>query len=477
MTDKVNRTVIEIADINRHGEAINIPESMTFRQAIEILQAWMVYEEQDVAINVRFDAFLLDGALALQKALAEKFGWVNMVPTPGFWSDDPPAMISVATSPTDSVQVPWGRLRVPGINGFLNTGSTKTNDGRLVFVLGGIVKRKHERQVNEIVALTKLYLREQSIYKGKAIRLRFTDDDDDALEMPEPKFMDLSHVHEDELIFSASVHRAIHASLFTPITEAKRCRELGIPLKRGVLLAGDFGVGKTLAANVAAHKAQQSGWTFVYCERASELADIVRFAQQYTPAVVFCEDIDRVVSGERNVDMDDILAIVDGIDSKDTELMVVLTTNNVDEINQAMLRPGRLDAIINVTPPDAEAVVKLIKLYARGLLAEGEDFSEVGRKLEGKIPAVIRECVERSKLHALRLAAGDGGIHDHIVITAEALIGAADEMTFALDLLAPKSKDETHPNVKAAEILADAISASNGNGHGQRVVQAASTPR
>src|SRR5260221_2343831 len=151
--------------------------------------------------------------------------------------------------------------------------------------------------------------------------------------------------------------------------------------------------------------------------------------------------------------MDSLLAIVDGIESKETELLVVLTTNEREKIHQAMLRPRRLDSIINVTPPDPGAVVRLVHLYARGLVAEGQDLAPVGERLSGQIPAVIRECVERSKLHALRLSRPG----EEVLITAAALLSAADEMEFALGLLKAKRPDERSDIEKAADRLSEAL--------------------
>src|SRR5690606_20126549 len=132
--------------------------------------------------------------------------------------------------------------------------------------------------------------------------------------------------------------------------------------------------------------AVQNGITYLYVPRADELKDAIEFAKLYqNPAsVVFCEDIDRVTKGERSVAMDDILNIIDGIDTKTANIMVVLTTNHMDNINPAMLRPGRLDAVIPVTPPDAKAVERLIRVYAKGAVRADEDLAHVGATLAGR---------------------------------------------------------------------------------------------
>ena len=151
-------------------------------------------------------------------------------------------------------------------------------------------------------------------------------------------------------------------------------------MKRGVLLGGKYGTGKTLAATVAARLAQDNGITYVYTPRADELGDAIAFAKQYqSPAcVVFCEDIDRQVTGQRTVAMDDILNILDGVDTKTDNIITVLTTNHLDNVNQAMLRPGRLDAIINVETPDAYTAERLVRHYGGEAINAAEDLTEVG---------------------------------------------------------------------------------------------------
>src|SRR3546814_9239016 len=165
-----------------------------------------------------------------------------------------------------------------------------------------------------------------------------------------------------------------------------------------------------MAATVASRLAVDAGVTYVYIPRADELPDAIEFAKQYqSPAcVIFCEDVDRVTNGDRSVEMDDILNLLDGIDTKNNHIITVLTTNDLQSINPAMLRPGRLDAVIDVTPPDAQAVEKLLRLYGGDAIAADTNLEEAGRVLAGNIPAVIAEVGKRAKLAQLRLQpAGD----------------------------------------------------------------------
>lgn len=449
------KTITDVIEVVQHGEQLIIPEKLPLERAITVLEQKLAYEQQDVAINATVPGFVFDGAHAFFRVLQEKFGWANSVATPTMFGPKPPTMLSVPVDLNRVVEVPWGRFELPGIEGFLQT-SVDYVDGQWVFQIGGIVKRQHEKQIAEIVEATKRYVRENSVYRGKAFQLRWRDEDGNPLEMPLPQFIDLPGNTRDNLIFSEEVRANIETSLFTLIENTEAVRKMGVPLKRGILLSGPYGTGKSMTSTATAELATENGWTFINCLRAGELGDILRLARQYQPCVVFCEDIDRVLDGKRSVDMDEILNIVDGVESKNTEILVVLTTNNVDRIHQAMLRPGRLDAVIHVAPPDAKAAERLMRHYGVGLIPADEDISEAARLMDGQIPAVLREVVERSKLAALRRQKID---HETgaLVITKDALVDAALSMSNQLELLKPKTEDHRSPQEKAAVTIADAI--------------------
>jgi len=450
---KQKQTEDALVDVNwnRESKQITLPEDMKLRDAIRWLERKEDELEQEVAINEVFDAYPGDGAHALTQALKAIYGFTALKTKRGMFGDTPPTMIGVRTGPNpeDSVQVPWGQVQIPGVEGHLETGITIVK-GRPVFVLGGVVKRKNEQEIAEVARHMREYLKDNSIYQGKAIRIEFPDlENARSLQDFEPEFLDLSNVKPNELIFSDEVQRNIHANLFTPILYSDRCREAGIPLKRGVLLAGPYGTGKTMTAYVAAKYAEDNGWTFLYLKDVNDLAIAIQFAKMYGPAVIFAEDLDNALgTSRRDTDVNDILNTIDGVDSKDTEVIVCLTTNHVDRINKAMLRPGRLDAVINVTPPNGEAAIKLVRQYARGLLDENGDFTEVGNLLDGKIPAVIRETVERAKLAAISNSP-DG----EMKIKADDLVLAAQSMSGQLKLLTPQEPDDRSDMEKAADRL------------------------
>ena len=454
--------VTNVAEVVHHGEKLILPEGMSPKQAIELLRRREKYLNAYVNISEKFDVFPFDGAYGLSQVIIAQYGWAEGVPIQGMFGDTKPQVFKIPISPTEKVDVPWGQFQLPNIDGMLSTGLDRSSAGRAVFVLNAEVRRSDEPTIRALFDNLRAYLKVNSLYRGKAIKIRFRDDDGDPIAMPEPEFMNLSEVHPDGLILNDDLTASLNANLFTPITRVADCLQNNIKVKRGILLGGNYGTGKTLAATVAARLAQDSGITYVYTPRADELGDAIAFAKQYqSPAcVVFCEDIDRQVTGARTVEMDDILNILDGIDTKSENIITVLTTNHLDNVNQAMLRPGRLDAIINVEEPDAKTAERLVRHYGGNAINPEEDLTPVGEALKGQIPAVIEESVKRAKLFQLAMLDKGHAVAD---ITAEALRQASVTMTTQIELLAEKTVAET-PTVDKAlgEVVELQISKSVG---------------
>lgn len=433
------KTEAKHVEVVREGSKIVLPvvngKPMGYDEAIEWMRRKRDEDERVVGLHHDVPCSPLDGAVAFHRALAEKFGWTGLTPTPGFFGDTPPTMIGVPVGPGETIQVAWGRVQVPGVTGFLQT---VIDIQPPKFVIGGEVRQKHLPEVQEIADLTRRLLAERSIYKGRAIKVSFAWKRAGRPFNPladAPQFFPVAGVEESDLVFPAAVRSALDIGLFTPIEQAAACRKFRVPLKRGVLLYGPYGVGKSLTATVTAIKAQRHGFTFVYLDSVEDLADGLTFAAQYAPAVVFCEDIDRATSGERDIDMDEILNVLDGVNTKGGEVITVFTTNHVEDINPAVLRMGRLDTLVKVSAPDADAAEQLVRLYARGLLEPDADLKRIGLRLAGRIPAFIRETVERAKIAAI--GRSNGGDITGRVLEAD-LLAAAEAMQAHADLLEPR---------------------------------------
>ena len=418
-------------DMVREGTQIILPAKMGLRTAIKELERQAEQEEMEVNIMELIPGFPLDAAHAFVQALAQQFGWVNALPTPGFFGPTPPTMIGLQVDPDGTtVQIPWGKIGIPGLSGALQTG-IQFVDNRPTFCIGGTIKQKDKELVNGIAKMTKDYLREHSIYKGKAIRVKFATDPKKFSPLDhQPKFIATSDVRPDELVFSKDVDKQVRINIWTPIQALAAVKAAKVPLKRGVLLYGRYGVGKTLLASVTARMSVMAGVTFMDLEDSRQLPQAVQFARMLGGMVViFAEDVDRCdEDGSRTDAFNEILNTVDGLTSKTDEVLIVYTTNHVERISKAMLRQGRIDKVIHIKEPDAEAAQRLVRLYARHMLAAQEDLTEVGELLAGFIPAAIREVVEQSKLSAIER----GDVHH---ITAEDLRVTAENTKEHMALL------------------------------------------
>ena len=450
-------TKVHVAGVERHGEKIILPQGMKTADAIESLKRQLRYDEEKVKMSFDFNYFVWDGAYALAKVMQDRYGFVFGEKS-GFFSE-PPTLIGIEIELGKTVQVPWGTFSVPSVEAMFECGYVE-KEGKLLFKLNIVTKHMYEEEIKSLHASVVSYLEKNSIYKGKAFGIRFTDDRGKSLlangEIPTPKFLDVTKDRSKELVFPKHVAEQIETNLFTVLERLDQVRESGIPVKRGILLAGPYGVGKTLTAYVAARKAVTNGITYIYCQKPEEFANVMRMAAQYAPCLVFCEDVDRIVPSERDKAVDELINIIDGVETKNAEIVTVFTTNDVDSVNQSLLRPGRMDAVIVVERADAQAVQQLIRNYAGKYIQPGTDLTEIGEVLKGNIPAVIREVCERSKLAALRRMPISAKLE---FIPLDALKEAALTMKTQLDLLNREPDEPKDPEEQIADGL-KAIAAS-----------------
>lgn len=451
---KAETEVVGKVQFTTHGrDEIVLPAGMSNSDAIESLAEKEAADRRTIGVHESIRALPLDGAVNFMRALQRVFGWVTPKPKQGFMGENPPVAVSVEVGYEQTFNVFWGSYAVPALKGELST-NVEEIDGRPSFVIGGEVPKAFEAKVKMIADLTRLLCKEDSIYRGTAFRVKTTSRG--KLDVNNyPTFLDTSRAEGEELLFSKELERQVQTNLFTPIEYTDACRHHNIPLKRGVLLEGAYGTGKTMTAHVTARKAEENGWTYITIDRVAALAEVLDLAAMYAPAVVFAEDIDRVISGDdRTVSVDDLLNAIDGVSSKGGEIITVLTSNHVERINKAMLRPGRLDAVIHVTAPDADTAARLVHQYARGLMEDSADLTEVGAVLAGKIPAVIREIVERAKLYAINRV---GGNADQVLLDSEDLIASAQLMEAHLALLADVGGEAKSPEQVIGEAFLGSI--------------------
>jgi transitional endoplasmic reticulum ATPase len=446
---------IKKMSVERTGNKLIVPEHLSYESAIKALEAKLAEDASETEIIEKFEMTVPEGAIALYRALNDLYGFVESMRVPGFFGSKPPQLLKVQTSPTESVTIPWGRFGVPGVVGYIET-TINWKDSVPYFGFKATVAGRHKLEIERLAQAVRL--QHLAIYKGKSIRVSFPSmEEATSMEDFFPTFMTLSGVGKDDLIFTDDVAELVDVSLFTPIEKTQFCRDHGIPLKRGILLEGPYGVGKTLTVNVAAKLCEREGWTFIQVKRAKDLARAIAFALLHQPALVFCEDLDEVLQNEEDRDeqINAILNQADGVDSKGAEVITVFTTNDLEAITKAMLRPGRIDTVVPVRPPDARAAERLIRLYAGASLPAIEDLTAAGELLSGHNAAVVREVVTRSKLSAVRRC---NTATQDLTLEAHDIEIAAKQMQAHSALLVEEAEDDRSDIEKGFSILGDALS-------------------
>lgn len=390
-------------EVKHFGDALVVPESMSYDVALQVLGQARDASEQYVQRFVEIRGYHpFDVAHAFGKAIGKVCGFaLGKGEDMGFFAmmlgmkAPPPKTISVEVAPGEVITAPWGRIVFPFEPSESYFEVTLQNDSNGTFnLLIGQFQGKYEKIWESVIRETRNFLMKGSIFKGRTLRVNF-----ETMPIPTVLPWDVSSVDVSHLVFTKELEGLIEDHIFTPIRYRDLAEAAGTPFKRGVLLTGPYGTGKTLLAGAVAREAARHEMTVIYIEDVSQLPQAIRMAAQLEPAIVFAEDIDRITDGDRDHEIDTILNTLDGVDTKNAKVMTIVTSNYPDKIYKGMIRPGRLDVALNILPPDSEAAQRLVKTYLGRLFHEKNgDLEEMGNALSGLIPAVIREICERSKL-------------------------------------------------------------------------------
>jgi transitional endoplasmic reticulum ATPase len=191
---------------------------------------------------------------------------------------------------------------------------------------------------------------------------------------------------------------------------------------KGILLFGPPGTGKTLLAKAVANESEcnfiavkgpelLSKWVG---ESEKGVREIFRKARQASPSIIFFDEIDALVpkrgtyAGSSHVTesvVSQILTELDGMEEL-KNVTILAATNRPDMLDDALLRPGRLERHIYVPAPDEEGRKKIFEVYLGGetgnILAKDVDVGELVKKTEGYVGADIEALVREAKMAAMR---------------------------------------------------------------------------
>jgi cell division protease FtsH len=199
----------------------------------------------------------------------------------------------------------------------------------------------------------------------------------------------------------------------------ERFNRLGARIPRGALLVGPPGTGKTLLAKAVAGEADVPFFSMSASEfvemfvgvGASRVRDLFNQARQVAPCVIFIDEIDAVgrkrsvrMTGndERDQTLNQLLVEMDGFDSRQA-VVVLAATNRVDILDKALLRPGRFDRRISVSPPDRAGREAILRVHTRVTPLDADvSLERLARLTTGMTGADLANLVNEAALTAAR---------------------------------------------------------------------------
>ena len=242
-------------------------------------------------------------------------------------------------------------------------------------------------------------LTNHNVYRGKILSL---DGKENGINI---NFQALPDVPREKIILPNGLLERIERQTIEVSKYSKAMLEAGRKLKRGVLLHGPPGTGKTMTAMYLAKAMQErtvimlTGRGLGLLERASEIA---RWLQ---PSMIIIEDIDLIAEDRTNQSCNtpllfELLNQMDGL-SDDCDVLFLLTTNRPDILEPALAsRPGRIDQAYEIGLPDTECRKRLFDLYSQGLVVKMDDMEKYIRQTKGASGAFINELLRKSALFA-----------------------------------------------------------------------------
>ncbi|HZB79803.1 MAG TPA: CDC48 family AAA ATPase [Nitrososphaera sp.] len=214
--------------------------------------------------------------------------------------------------------------------------------------------------------------------------------------------------------------RTLHDNLITGIKDPEKFAKMGIRPSKGALLYGPPGTGKSLLAKALATESNAniivvrgpevlSKWVG---ESEKAIREIFRKAKTSSPCIVVFDELDSLARPRAHEDdlmgnervLSQILTEMD--DAGSAGVIVVGITNRPDLIDTSLLRPGRLDLILYVGPPDEKARLEIIKITSKSMpLASDIDLEVIAQSSKNFSGADLLALCREAGVHALRRSA------------------------------------------------------------------------
>ena len=251
-----------------------------------------------------------------------------------------------------------------------------------------------EEQKNKIEAFVKGVkdiAEKENFYRGKKIEFA-----------GRIRFLNVADRSWHSIVLDRATKREIKANTIDFLRRGKRWHGFGIPQKRGVLLAGEPGTGKTLICKALMSEADGITCitTSAYGLGADEyITELYEMAEDLGPCMVFIEDIDLIGLNREEYHYQhapallSLLNVLDGVEEKH-EIVTVATTNNWEALDRAIShRPSRFDRVIKLSLPSLGERRELVGLLCQKIPVDVATQDYISSRAEGCTPAQLQEVV------------------------------------------------------------------------------------
>jgi proteasome regulatory subunit len=211
----------------------------------------------------------------------------------------------------------------------------------------------------------------------------------------------------------------VREAIELPLDNPELFRKIGIEPPKGILLVGPPGCGKTMLAKAVASQTNASFIRMVGSELAQKyigeggrmVRELFSLAKEKSPAIIFLDEIDAIgakrldsaTSGDREVQrtLMQLLAELDGFDALE-DVKIIAATNRPDILDDALLRPGRFDRIIEIPLPDENGRKMILNIHLSKMSTTRLNLAKIVEKTEGFSGAELKATTVESGMIAIR---------------------------------------------------------------------------
>jgi hypothetical protein len=289
-------------------------------------------------------------------------------------------------------------------------------------------------QARSFLADLRAGMHERNVYRGHVVSLA-----QEPYGSMRVKFHALPTIAREDIVLADGVLERVERHTVGFAAHRDRLLTAGRHLRRGLLLHGQPGTGKTLTAMYLAGRMGERTVVLLTGREIGLIPRACAMARLLQPSMVILEDVD-LIAEERDRQQPgctpllfELLNEMDGL-GDDADVIFLLTSNRPDLLEPALAaRPGRVDLAVEVPLPDASCRRRLFELYGHGLTLglDADGLDRLVQRTEGVSPAFIRELLRKAALLAVLPTGGSGdedGVMDTIAVTDQHLDQAMHEL-------------------------------------------------